>query len=73
MGRSRGSAVWTRASGQASWMSAGSQASATWLGERGVTAPTGTRWHIEVLLDVLDARVALWVAAQKSGKATATK
>lgn len=56
MGRSGGSAVWTRASSHSSWMSAGSQASASWLADREVTAPTGTRWHVEVLLDVLEAR-----------------
>lgn len=68
MGRSRGSAVSTRASSQASWMSAGSRASASWIGERGVTTPTGTRWHVEILLDVLEAR-----APSEHDEATATR
>ncbi|MBV8762682.1 MAG: hypothetical protein JO257_35680 [Deltaproteobacteria bacterium] len=68
MGRTRGSALWTRASTQQSWGTAGSQGSATWIGDRGITAPTGTRWHVEILLDVLEAR-----APSEHDEATATR
>lgn len=56
MGRSRGSALGTRASSQQSWMTAGAAAASSWIGERGGTTPTGTRWHVEILLDVLEGR-----------------
>ncbi len=68
MGRSRGSAVSTRASSQATWASVGSRGSASWIVERGVTPPTGPRWHVEILLDVLDAR-----APSEHDESTATR
>lgn len=68
MGRSRGSALWTRASDQSSWMTTGARSAASWLGERGIVVPTGTRWHAEVLLDVIDAR-----APSEHDESTATR
>ena len=56
MGRSRGSAVSTRASDRASWMTSGARSASSWVTARGITVPTGTRWHAEVLIDVIEGR-----------------
>jgi hypothetical protein len=58
MGRSRGSALGTRAASQQNWTNAGALASASWSADRGITVPTGTRWHVEILLDVGDTTAA---------------
>src|SRR6185312_3841784 len=68
MGRSRGSALWTRASDQQSWMTGGARSAASWVTERGIVVPTGTRWHAEVLLDVIEGR-----APSEHDEATATR
>jgi hypothetical protein len=56
MGRSRSAAVRTRASSQQSWSNAGAAAAGSWASDLGITVPTGTRWHIEIQLDVVETR-----------------
>lgn len=33
---------------------AGALAASSWLRTRGITVPTGTRWHVEIALDIVD-------------------
>jgi hypothetical protein len=68
MGRSRASIVrWTgdkrpanqppiASSGGSSSIPIGALDSAAWLSDRGVTPPAWQRWHVEIVLDVTDAR-----------------
>lgn len=53
MSSSRG-ALGARASSERSWSSVGATAAATWLRARGLPTPAGSRWHVEVALDVVD-------------------
>jgi len=68
MGRSRSSALRPRASASQSWSNVGATASAQWLADRGIPLPTGTRWHIEIQLDVSDVR-----ASSQFDEQTATR
>jgi hypothetical protein len=68
MGRSRGGATPAHASTHQTWSNAGAMAADAWVHELGLTVPTGTRWHIEVQLDVIETR-----APSQFDEATATR
>ena len=67
-GRSRGGALRTQASTHQQWSNAGALAAAAWVSDRGLTLPTGTRWHIELQLDVIETP-----APSQYDEATATR
>ena len=56
MGRSRSGALRTQASTLQQWSNAGALAASAWVHDLGLTLPTGTRWHIEIQLDVIETR-----------------
>jgi hypothetical protein len=68
MARARGAAVPARASRQQSWSNAGAAAAGTWVSDLGLTVPSGTRWHIEIQLDVVETR-----APSQFDESTATR
>jgi len=68
MGRSRGGALRTQASTHQAWGNAGAMAAGSWVNDLGLTVPTGTRWHIEIQLDVIETR-----APSEFDEATATR
>jgi len=53
---------------QQAWSNAGAMAAGVWVNDLGLTVPTGTRWHIEIQLDVIETR-----APSQFDEATATR